>query len=572
MSDPQTERRLHGEGATPLAGVGRTVWYRPEAAVELPDQPAEIDHDAEIERFHEARDTARLELERERETAREQVGEAEAEVFGAHVQFLTDPQIEEGVEAAVESGLSAPHAVREAFAGPIEQFESMEGRTAERADDLRDVRDRLLRLLTGGERVDLRSLSEGSVVLAERLTPSDTAQLDPAVVAGFVTATGGRTSHAAIFARSLALPAVVGVGDDLYDVDEGVEVVVDGDANAVVVNPTAATKAGVGGGLDAPVRAEAVETADGKPVEVAANVGRPVEIDAAVERGADGVGLYRSEFLFVDRESPPSEDEQYDAYCEALDAFPSGRVVVRTLDVGGDKPVPYLDLPEEENPFLGDRGIRRSLGGDADLFETQLRALLRAAADGAGDLAVMLPLVSTVEEVRAARACLDEVAADLADAGVAHGDPEFGVMIETPAAVFVGPDLAREVDFFSIGTNDLAQYVMAAARGNERVAELRDFRQPAVLRAIRETVRAAEGEDCWVGMCGEMAGDPDLTELLLGLGLDELSMSAVTVPAVKQRVAAVDTAAASELAAAVAGASTRAEAIDRLEGGADDDP
>ncbi|WP_152041002.1 phosphoenolpyruvate--protein phosphotransferase [Salinigranum salinum] len=570
MSDPETERRLHGEGATPLAGVGRVVWYRPETTVDLPDEPAEIDHDTEVERFHEARDTARVELERERETARERVGEAEADVFGAHVQFLTDPQIEEGVEAAIGNGLPAPHAVREAFAGPIEQFESMEGRTAERADDLRDVRDRLLRLLTGTERVDLRSLPEGSVVFAERLTPSDTAQLDPAVVAGFVTATGGRTSHAAIFARSLALPAVVGVGDGLYDVDEGAEVVVDGDAGTVVVNPTAATRAGVGGGVDAPVRAEAVETADGKPVEVAANVGRPVEVDAAVERGADGVGLYRSEFLFVDRASPPSEDEQYDAYREALDAFPSGRVVVRTLDVGGDKPVPYLDLPEEENPFLGDRGIRRSLGVDADLFETQLRALLRAAADGAGDLAVMLPLVSTVEEVRATRARLDEVAADLADAGVAHADPEFGVMIETPAAVFVGPDLAREVDFFSIGTNDLAQYVMAAARGNERVAELRDFRQPAVLRAVRETVRAAEGEDCWVGMCGEMAGDPALTELLLGLGLDELSMSAVTVPAVKQRVAAVDTAAASELAAAVAGASTRAEAIDRLEGGVDD--
>jgi phosphotransferase system enzyme I (PtsI) len=569
MTDATAERRLRGEGATPLAGVGRVVWYRPAEATDLGDPPASIDEAAELARFREARETARTELEREREETRERVGEAEAEVFGAHLQFLGDPQIEDGVEAAVADGLPAQHAVREAFAGPIEQFEGMEGRMAERADDLRDVRDRLLRVLTGGTRVDLRSLPEGSVVFAERLTPSDTAQLDPDVVSGFVTVTGGRTSHAAIFARSLALPAVVGVGEELTAVEDGTEVVVDGDAGEVVLDPTEETKSAATGGVDAPIREEPVETADGVEIEVAANVGRPAEIDAAVARGADGVGLYRSEFLFVDRETPPSEDEQYEAYRDALDAFPEGRVVVRTLDIGGDKPVPYLDLPEEENPFLGDRGIRRSLGGDADLFETQLRALLRAAADGAGRLAVMLPLVSTVEEVRAARERLDAVAADLATDDTDHADPEFGVMIETPAAVFMGPDLAREVDFFSIGTNDLAQYVMAAARGNERVSELRDFRQPAVLRAIRETVRAAEGEDCWVGMCGEMAGDPDLTELLVGLGLDELSMSAVTVPAVKQRVTAVDTATASERARAVADASTREQAIDRLrrEGG-----
>ncbi len=565
MSDAVSERRLQGEGATPLAGVGTVVWYRPDDSVDLGDPPEEVDAEAELARFEEATETARAELEREREETRERVGEEEAEVFGAHIQFLSDPMIEDGVESAIEDeGLPAPHAVREAFAGPIEQFEGMEGRMKERADDLRDVRDRLLRILTGTERIDLRSLPEGSVVFAERLTPSDTAQLDPDVVAGFVTATGGRTSHAAIFARSLALPAVVGVGEELYEVDEGTEVVVDGDSGEVVVNPSEETKEDAAGGLDAPVREEPVETRDGKEVEVAANVGRPAEIEAAVERGADGVGLYRSEFLFVDRDAPPEEEEQYEAYRDALDAFPEGRVVVRTLDIGGDKPVPYLDLPEEENPFLGDRGIRRSLGDDADLFETQLRALLRAAADGAGDLAVMLPLVSTVEEVRAARERLDAVAADLDTEGVAHAVPEFGVMIETPAAVFMGPDLAREVDFFSIGTNDLAQYVMAAARGNERVSELRDFRQPAVLRAIRETVRAAEGEECWVGMCGEMAGDPDLTELLLGLGLDEFSMSAVTVPAVKQRVAEVDTDAARDLATEIAGASTKDQVVRRL--------
>ena len=564
MSNTAAERRLQGEGATPLAGVGHVVWYRPDEGIELPDPPETVDADAERTRFEEARTTAREELEREREETRERVGEEEAEIFGAHLQFLDDPQITDGVETAVDGGSAAPHAVHEAFAGPIEQFEGMDGRMAERADDLRDVRDRLLRILLDVDRVDLRALREGSVVFAERLTPSDTAQLDPEVVSGFVTATGGRTSHAAIFARSLALPAVVGVGDDLYDVEDGTEVVVDGDTGDVVVNPSEETKAGATGGLDAPIREEPVATADGVEIEVAANVGRPAEIEAAVQRGADGVGLYRSEFLFVDRDAPPEEDEQYETYRDALDAFPDGRVVIRTLDIGGDKPVPYLTLPEEENPFLGDRGIRRSLGSDSDLFETQLRALLRAAADGEGRLAVMLPLVSTVEEVRAARERLEAVAADLDDEGVAHAEPEFGVMIETPAAVFMGPDLSQEVDFFSIGTNDLAQYVMAAARGNERVAELRDFRQPAVIRAIRETVRAAADEDCWVGMCGEMAGDPDLTELLIGLGLDELSMSAVTVPAVKQRVTEIETAAAGELAATVAGASTKSQVVSRL--------
>jgi phosphotransferase system enzyme I (PtsI) len=559
-------RTLAGVGSTPRSGLGTARWYRPDADLTLPDRPDPdaVDAGAERERYAAARDEVRAALRAARDRTAERVGEEEAAVFEAHEGFLDDPAIVEDVEAAVDEGVPAAHAVADRFDEAVAQFEAMDGRMAERADDLRDVRDRLLRILLDAERVDLRSLPERSVVLAERLTPSDTAQLDPDVVAGFVTATGGRTSHAAIFARSLALPAVVGVGDDLYDVDDGTEVVVDGDAGEAIVDPNDETTAGATGGIDAPIRAEPVATADGVEIEVAANVGRPAEIAAAADRGADGVGLYRSEFLFVDREAPPEEDEQYEAYRDALDAFPDGRVVVRTLDVGGDKPVPYLALPEEENPFLGDRGIRRSLGDDADLFETQLRALLRAAADGAGDLAVMLPLVSTVEEVRAARERLADVTADLAAEDVAHAEPEFGVMIETPAAGLMGADLAEEVDFFSIGTNDLAQYVMAAARGNERVSELRDFRQPAVLRAIRETVRAADGADCWVGMCGEMAGDPDLTELLVGLGLDELSMSAVTVPAVKQRVTGVDTTEASELADRVAESSTKEQVLSRL--------
>ena len=559
-----TERRLSGVGVTPLSGVGTAVWYAPDAEPPSPPDPATIDADAERERFETARGAAREEIRAERERTAARLGEAEAEVFDAHVQFLDDPQITEGVEAAIDDGLPAEHAVDRTFERFIEQFEGMEGQMAERADDLRDVRDRLVRVLGGGDRVDLASLPAGSVVLAERLTPSDTAQLDPERVAGFATVTGGRTSHAAIFARSLALPAIVGVGAALRNVADGADVVVDGRDGALLVDPDEETRREAAGEEAVEIRDGTVETADGMAIEVAANVGTEADLASAAERGADGIGLFRTEFLFLDRESPPGEDEQYEAYREAVSTFPGGRVVVRTLDVGGDKPVAYRDLPDEENPFLGERGIRRSLGPDSDLFETQLRALLRAAdEDAGGQLSVMLPLVATVDEVRGARETMESVAADLESEGVSYALPEFGVMIETPAAAFLADALVEHVDFFSIGTNDLVQYVMAAERGNDRVAALGDYRQPAVLRAIRATVAAAQGSDVWVGMCGQMAGDPELTELLVGLGLDELSTSAVAVPKVKRAVSETTVTEARELAERALVASTKRE-VERL--------
>ncbi|MFC7009270.1 phosphoenolpyruvate--protein phosphotransferase [Halalkalicoccus salilacus] len=540
-------RTLTGTGVTPLSGLGRVVWYADEIELGNPPDPSEIDADAERARLEDARSTAETDLESERERAEERVGEEEAEVFGAHVQFLNDPQLREDIEDAIEEGLPAEHAVQEGFSGPIEQFEGMEGRMAERADDLRDVRDRLLRVLTDAGGTDLANLPEGSILLAERLTPSDTAKLDPERVAGFATVLGGRTSHAAIFARSLGLPAVVGVGDDLQDIEEGAELVVDGEAGEVIADPDESVRERAATIREVEIRREPVETADGRGIEVAANLGTLAELEGAVEHGADGVGLFRTEFLFLDRESPPDEDEQYETYREALSAFPDGRVVVRTLDVGGDKPIPYLDLPESENPFLGERGIRRSLGPDSELFGSQLRALLRAAA-GEGSLAVMFPLVSTVEELESAIEAVERVADDLEREGVEHAVPELGVMVETPGAVFVAEELAARVDFLSIGTNDLAQYVMAAARDDDRVADLHDPLHPPVLRAIARSVEAAHANDAWIGMCGEMAGDPALTELLVGLGLDELSMSAVTIPDVKAGVAESETDAAAALA------------------------
>lgn len=555
-------RTLSGVGVTPRTGVGRAV--RHAEGVELSDPSAEIDPTAECERFERARETAEADLETERERARERIGEEEAEVFGAQIQFLTDPSIESGVEDAIDGGLPADHAVHEAFAGPIEQFEGMDGRTAERADDLRDVRDRLLAVLTDGEETDLAALPEGSVLLAERLTPSDTAQLDPDRVAGFATALGGRTSHAAIFARSLGLPAVVGVGDDLLEIEEDTELVVDGEAGEVIVDPDDATRERAATTHEAEVITEPVGTADGRPIEVAANVGTLAELSGAREQGADGIGLFRTEFLFLDRESPPDEDEQYETYREALSTFPDGRVVVRTLDVGGDKPIPYLDQPESDNPFLGVRGIRRSLGIDRELFETQLRALLRAAA-GKGTLSVMFPLVATVEELDAALEAVERVANRLDDDGEEYAVPELGVMIETPSAALMAAELAARCDFLSIGTNDLAQYVMAAARDDEGVADLHDPRQPAVVRAIARTAEAARANDAWVGICGEMAGDPALTELLVGLGLDELSMSAVTIPEVKAAVRGLDAAEAEDLAGRALESETKGELTERLE-------
>nr|WP_227357032.1 phosphoenolpyruvate--protein phosphotransferase [Haladaptatus salinisoli] len=554
---------LSGVGATPRAGIGTVVWHRGTTDLPEPPDPKTVDVDEQLAAFEAARERAREQLADERERARERVGDDEAEIFDAHRAFVDDPEITGGVEAAIENGLPAPHAVRQAFEDPIARLEGLEGSTAERADDLRDVRDRLLRILTGGDRTDLGDLPEGSILLAERLAPSDTARLDPDAVAGFATVFGGRTSHAAIFARSLGIPAVVGVGDELAQVGEGREVLVDGDDGVVVVDPDDAARERLGGAATAVTR-DRVATTDGRAVEVAANVGTLAELDGAVEQGADGIGLFRTEFLFLDRDSPPDEDEQYDAYVEAASAFPGDRVVVRTLDVGGDKPIPYVDAPGETNPFLGERGIRRSLGPDADLFETQLRALLRAAA-AVDELSVMFPLVARVEELDAALSRVEAVAEELADEGVDRAIPELGVMIETPGSAFVAEELAARAEFLSIGTNDLAQYVMAASRENARVADLHDPLHPPVLRAIRRTVEAGHEGDAWVGMCGEMAGDPDLTELLVGLGLDELSMSAVTVPDVKARVAECDAENARELAERALSATTRDEVLSILE-------
>ena len=564
---------MEGVGVTPRTAVGEAHWLADRDPTDLPEppDPETVDADAERNRFEHAREAVRTALEAERDRTAERVGEEEAAVFEAHVEFLLDPGIDDGVTEAIAHGLPADHAVVRAFADPIERFEGMNERMAERADDLREVRDRLLHELhrndgesddTDGEHGEIAAAyPDGAVLLADRLTPGDVTALDPDRVAGVVAATGGGTAHAAILLRSMAIPSVVGVGESLQEVADGTLLGVDGREGVVHVDPDEETRADLGESGTTDAIHERVSTRDGRPVEVAANVGSASEAETAAREGADGVGLFRTEFLFLDRESPPDETEQYEAYRAAVDAFDEGgdaepdRVVVRTLDVGGDKDVPYLDLDPVENGFLGVRGVRFSLANaGSDLFETQLRALCRAAAHG--PLAVMFPLVTTTTELDAAVGRVESVLDDLHSEGVDCARPELGAMVETPAAALSARALARRVSFLSIGTNDLSAYVMAAQRDLESVAAIADPLQPAVLSAIDGTVRGAHAEDAWVGVCGEAGGDPVLTPLLVGLGVDELSMNAVSVPRVKAAVRRIDDDAAADLAAAALDAET----------------
>jgi phosphocarrier protein FPr len=443
-----------------------------------------------------------------------------------------------------------------------------------RAADVEDVSRRVLRHLIGVEPPSL-DFAAPAILLAADLTPSDTARLDPARVLAICTELGGASAHSAILARALSIPAVVGLGHNIWQVAEGQHIAVDGGAGVLWPRPDGAQAAALAARRAAWQEAQhraksagqaAAVTRDGRRIEIAANVGGLKDVALAQEYGAEGVGLFRTEFLFLDRTTAPTEEEQYEAYRRAAELMGDRPLIIRTLDVGGDKPLPYLDLGEEANPFLGWRAIRFCLERP-DIFKPQLRAILRASAAsplplggvgggmsspgavGAGipnpggvgggkpNVKIMFPMIAAPDEVRAAKALLDESRAELRAAGIPFNERlEVGIMIEVPSAVAVADQLAREVDFFSIGTNDLTQYVMAADRGNARVAALATPFQPAVLRLVRQAADAAHAAGIWIGMCGEMAGNPLATPVLLGLGLDELSMSAPAIPAVKEVV------------------------------------
>ncbi len=518
------------------------------------------DISAEEARLDAALAASQDELSVIREKAVESLGEEAAAVFDAHLMVLADPemtgQIKETIRAKQVNAEAALTEVTNMF---IAIFESMDDNPymQERAADIRDVTKRVLANLLGKKLPNPATIDEESIIVAHDLTPSDTAQLNKKFVKAFVTDIGGRTSHSAIMARTLEIAAVLGINNITELVKDGDILAVSGITGEVVINPTeeqiAEFKAA--GEAYAKQKAEWAQlkdaptvTADGKHFELAANIGTPKDVEGVNDNGAEAVGLYRTEFLYMDSQDFPTEEDQYEAYKAVLEGMNGKPVVVRTMDIGGDKELPYFDLPKEMNPFLGYRALRISISETGNqMFRTQLRALLRASVHG--KLRIMFPMVALLTEFRTAKGILEEEKAKLVAEGVAVADDiEVGIMIEIPAAAMLADQFAKEVDFLSIGTNDLIQYTMAADRMNEQVSYLYQPYNPSILRLINNVIKAAHAEGKWAGMCGEMAGDQTAVPLLVGMGLDEFSMSATSILRTRSLMKKLDTAKMEEYA------------------------
>ncbi|GET14785.1 phosphoenolpyruvate-protein phosphotransferase [Ligilactobacillus agilis] len=516
------------------------------------------DPEAEVKRLDDALAASKKELELIKAKATENLGPEEAEVFEAHLTILADPELIGQIKDKINSDkVNAEAALKSVTDMFISMFESMTDNAymQERAGDIRDVTKRVMSHLLGVTLPNPALINEEVVIVAHDLTPSDTAQLDRNFVKGFITDIGGRTSHSAIMSRTLEIAAVVGSGNATSEVKDGDMVIIDGIEGDAIVNPSEAQLAEYKQKA-ADFAAQKAEwkllkdaksvTADGKEVTLAANIGTPDDVVGANDNGAEAVGLFRSEFLYMNSAELPTEDEQFEAYKKAIEGMNGKQVVVRTMDIGGDKELPYLPLPKEENPFLGYRAIRISLDRQ-DIFRTQLRALLRASAFGR--LAIMFPMIATVNEFKQAKAIFEEEKANLVAAGVKVSDDiEVGMMMEIPAAAMIADKLAKYADFFSIGTNDLIGYTMAADRGNERVSYLYQPYNPSILRLVKRIIDASHAEGKWTGMCGEMAGDQVAVPLLAGLGLDEFSMSATSILKTRSLMKTLDTTKMQELA------------------------
>jgi len=537
------EKNFKGIPASDGIAIGSVFCYIP-AKLEIPVCVAGS-VDEEMARVAAARERAHVELQGLYDAIEKRVGKEEASIFEAHQEMLSDPALEGKIREFVEVGQTAEQALvlaTEELAGLLagmgdELF-------AARALDVKDVGRRVLRILLGLPDTALSAVTEPSIIIAEDLTPSDTASLDPNLTLGFITAQGGLTSHSAILARTLGLPAIVGMGNGLLDkVSSGTFIVMDGRTGEMLLEPDDETvarfkqiKAQRDSRLQilkAAAEKDAV-TANGRRVEVAANVGEAASARDAMEHGAEGIGLLRTEFLYLEDTQPPSEEKQYQIYREIFEVMGTRPVVVRTLDIGGDKPPSYLPFPEEMNPFLGWRAIRISLD-EPELFKTQLRAILRAAVGH--QARIMFPMVSDLDELRRARAIVETVKRDLVRDYVEFAtDVPVGIMVETPAAAVLVDVLAEASDFFSLGTNDLTQYTMAVDRGNAKVSGLFQPLHPAVLRLIRQTIDAGHAKGKWVGMCGELAGMTKAIPILLGFGLDEFSMNPRAIPEAKNLI------------------------------------
>ena len=518
------------------------------------------DTDAEATRLDDALAKSTEELQAIRDKAAQSLGEAEAQVFDAHLMVLSDPEMVGQIKQNIQDNkVNAEAALKEVTDMYIGMFEAMDDNAymQERAADIRDVAKRILAHLLGVTLPNPSMINEEVIVVAHDLTPSDTAQLDRTYVKAFVTDIGGRTSHSAIMARSLEIPAIVGTKEITDKVKAGDILAVNGIIGDVIIDPTDAEKsefeaeakayADQKAEWDKLKNAETV-TADGKHVELAANIGTPKDLEGVHKNGGEAVGLYRTEFLYMDSSDFPTEEDQYQAYKAVLEGMEGKPVVVRTMDIGGDKELPYLTLPHEMNPFLGYRALRISLSELGDgMFRTQMRALLRASVHG--NLRIMFPMVATLKEFRAAKAIFEDEKQKLVNEGVeVSNDIQVGIMIEIPAAAVLADKFAKEVDFFSVGTNDLIQYTMAADRMNERVSYLYQPYNPSILRLIKNVIDAAHAEGKWAGMCGEMAGDQTAVPLLLGMGLDEFSLSATSILKTRSLMKRLETTKTAELA------------------------
>ena len=516
------------------------------------------DVDVEVARFKKVVEESTKELEKVRDKAKESLGAEEAQVFDAHLLFLSDPEFTGAIETEIkDQKVNAEAALDETAQKFITIFEGMTDNAymQERAADVRDVSKRIMAHLLGKKLPDPAAIDHEVVVVAYDLTPSDTAQLNKKYVKGFVTDIGGRTAHSAIMARSLEIPAVVGTESITKDVKDGDMLIADGLDGDAIVNPTDAqveeyTKKGEAFAKQKEewkkLKNEPSVTADNKKFIIAANIGTPNDMKGVKENGAEAIGLYRTEFLYMNSKDFPSEEAQFDAYKEVIEDMDGKQTIIRTCDIGGDKHLDYWDLPEEMNPFLGVRAIRLSMQYK-DIFRTQLRALLRASAYG--PLGIMFPMIGTLAELREAKQILAEEKDKLVKEGVKVGDDlQVGMMIEVPAAAVLADQFAKEVDFFSIGTNDLIQYTMAADRGNDNVSYLYQPYNPSVLRLIKHTIDGAHENGIWCGMCGEAAGDDIVFPILLSMGLDEYSMSATSILRIRSLMKKINTEDIKELA------------------------
>lgn len=526
-----------GTNASAGIGIGKAAIIKENELVIRPEKV--IDGAAEVERFKGALAETIAQTETLAADLATRVGEKEAEIMQGHLMLLNDPMLTNEIESAITGdNVCSEFAIETVCTMYADMFASMDDELMQqRATDMRDIKVRLQQVLQGVKPVDIAALPEGSVIVAKDLTPSMTAGINPANVAGIVTEMGGRTSHSAILARALEIPAVVAVPGILGQVEDGAEMIVDGSEGVVLVAPSEEEKAEYTAKRDQFLKekkeleqyiGKPTVTRDGVEIELVANIGNPDDVEKVLQYDGEGVGLFRTEFLFMDRTAMPTEEEQFEAYKKVAIALNGRPVIIRTLDIGGDKEIPYMGLQKDENPFLGYRAIRFCLDRKDDVYRPQLRALLRASAFG--QIKIMIPMVTCIEEIREAKALIEEIKKELGEKGIAYNkEIKVGIMVETAAASLMADVFAKEVDFFSIGTNDLTQYTMSVDRGNEKVSYLYSTFNPAVLRSIRNIIKCGREAGIMVGMCGEAASDPMMIPLLLAFGLNEFSMSSSAI-------------------------------------------